>query len=56
MNRSSTPSPWRTRCPETGKDIKKGELCLYDPLTKKAYSIDSYTYKKWHENEVKKRK
>ena len=28
-------------CAETGEKLKKGDLIIYDPTTKKAYSINS---------------
>ena len=28
-------------CPETGKEIKQGDICIYYPSNKKAYHIDS---------------
>jgi len=30
-------------CPETGKKIKAGDLCLYLPADKKAYHVGSIT-------------
>ena len=29
------------KCQETGKTIKKGEKCLYYPIGKKVYALDS---------------
>lgn len=34
---------FNSTCPETGKQIKKGERCLYYPNLKKAYHMDSKT-------------
>lgn len=28
-------------CPETGKTIQKGDKCIYYPVTKTAYHLDS---------------
>jgi hypothetical protein len=34
-------------CPETGKQIKKGEKMVYFPSAKKAYHIDSRSAREW---------
>ncbi len=34
-------------CPETGKSIHSGDRCLYYPLSRKAYHLDSKTAKDW---------
>lgn len=41
---------FESRCAETGKIIKKGDSCIYYPLVKKVYSMDSktaYEYRNW---------
>ena len=41
---------FNSKCAETGKVIRKGELCVYYPLAKKVYSVDSktaYDYRNW---------
>ncbi len=41
---------FESKCAETGKVILKGEPCIYYPLAKKVYSIDSktaYDYRNW---------
>ena len=37
-------------CSETGKPIKKGERCIYDPLDKKLYRLDSPSGKDYLES------
>lgn len=32
---------FNSTCAETGKPIKKGQSCLYDPTDRKVYSLDS---------------
>lgn len=34
-------------CEETGKQIKKGDRCLYYPLGKSVYHMDSKQVKSW---------
>ncbi len=34
-------------CPETGKRIRKGERCIYFPLSRKAYHMDSKSAADW---------
>ena len=34
-------------CPETGKPIRKGDICVYYPLSRKAYHINSKTASDW---------
>ena len=34
-------------CPETGKQIRRGDLCVYFPREKKAYHPDSKTACDW---------
>ena len=47
MRRARDTSPYFTtarfesKCPETGKDIKKGERIAYFPATRTAYAEDS---------------
>lgn len=36
-------SKYDSKCAETGKDIKKGDLCVYYPNVKKIYHPDSRT-------------
>ena len=31
------------QCAETGAEIKKGEVCIYYPLERKVYALDSKT-------------
>lgn len=38
---------FNSKCNETGKDIKKGTKCLYYPLEKKVYSLDSKTHEEY---------
>jgi|TARA_R100000479_G_scaffold138470_1_gene74717 hypothetical protein len=34
-------SRFNTKCAETGKSIKKGEECIYYPLKREVFSLDS---------------
>ena len=34
---------FKSQCHETGKEIKKGEICLYNTNLKKCYSLGSQT-------------
>ena len=36
-----------SQCAETGKEIKKGDTCLYWPMYKKVYHVDSETAQDW---------
>lgn len=38
-----------SKCNETGKVIKKGQECIYYPLNKKVYCIDSKTAQDFRE-------
>lgn len=38
---------FKSICAETGKQIKKGEKCLYDANEKKVYSLESEKAKKF---------
>ena len=43
---------YKSKCAETGKNIKKGEGMLYDYLTKLCYCIDSKTYQDFENENV----
>jgi len=32
---------FNSKCAETGKEIKKGDTCIYYPLAKKVYHVES---------------
>lgn len=36
-------------CPETGKAIKKGDLCVYYPTARKAYHVESAQAKSFYD-------
>lgn len=36
-------------CKETGKTIQKGQQCLYEPLTRSVYHMDSKRAQEWNE-------
>jgi hypothetical protein len=40
---------FESHCSETGKVIKKGEPCIYYPLTKKVFCVDSKTAQDYRE-------
>jgi len=44
-------SRYKSKCAETGKQIKKGDNCLYDPSLKKVYHMDSQVAKEWKEEQ-----
>ena len=40
-----------SKCAETGRTLKKGDLIFYDYTTRKAYHANALTVKQWKEQE-----
>ena len=40
---------FESKCAETGKVIKKGEECIYYPLARKVFCVDSKTAQDYRE-------
>ena len=38
---------FKSTCADTGRPIKKGETCVYDPIRKKVYASGSPTQQKY---------
>lgn len=44
---------FKSTCADTGRPIKKGEVCVYDPATRKVYASGSPTQQKFTQSEKK---
>jgi len=42
---------FNSKCAETGRTLKKGDLIFYDYTTRKAYHANALTVKQWKEQE-----
>lgn len=48
-------SKYNSQCAETGTKIKRNDLIIYDPITKKSYSIYAHEAKKRYDFECERR-